>query len=60
MFDIRGRRIFVRSFTDLNGGVQSLRFGGRDDTGRELPSGVYMYRVTSAGIAREGKMIIAR
>jgi hypothetical protein len=60
VYDVRGRRVAERSYGDLEAGLQSLAFDGRDTNGRELPSGVYVYRITAAGIARESKMTITR
>jgi len=34
-------------------------FDGRDGAGRALPSGVYLYRVTSNGTTVTSKMVIA-
>jgi len=60
VYDVRGRRVYVHSYSELNAGLQSLRYGGRDQKGRDLPSGVYVYRITAAGLARESKMTITR
>jgi hypothetical protein len=60
VYDVRGRRVFERSYPGLEEGLQSFRFDGRGRDGRELPSGVYVYRITAGGVARDSKMIITR
>lgn len=42
LIDARGRRLRVIHEGLFEAGAQQLRFDGRDDSGRELPSGVYL------------------
>ncbi|MGD8414933.1 MAG: hypothetical protein PVF33_11920, partial [Candidatus Latescibacterota bacterium] len=60
VFDVKGRRVFAGSYPDIPAGASALHFQGRDEFGRDLPSGIYPYRVISDGIARGGKMTIMR
>ena len=57
--DAAGRR--VRSL-DLHGaaGWQSVRLDARDDSGRPLASGVYMYAVSAGGTTARGKLVVTR
>ena len=59
VFDVAGRRVATREAA-LSAGWQSLRFDGRDTSGRLLPSGVYFYRVTAAGETVTRKLVINR
>jgi len=59
VFDVAGRRVSTRE-AELSAGWQSLRFDGRDTSGRLLPSGVYFYRVNAAGETLTRKLVIHR
>jgi len=59
VFDLAGRRHWTESFT-APAGRHALRWQGRDDRGRALPSGVYVYRVTLPDGAGSGRMVLAR
>jgi hypothetical protein len=59
VFDVRGRRVSDHVVT-LSSGWQDVAFDGRDSAGRALPSGVYFYRLTSGGVSRTEKFVIAR
>jgi len=48
VYDLRGRR--VRDLLEgvrAGGGHYAVPWDGRDDRGRPLPSGVYLYRLTA-------------
>ncbi|MFH1278148.1 MAG: agmatine deiminase family protein [Candidatus Eisenbacteria bacterium] len=60
VFDVRGRqvrRLVDRSFP---GGSHEVTWDGRDDSGREVPSGVYYYRLRAAGIAYSRPAVLIR
>jgi hypothetical protein len=59
VFDVAGRRVATREAA-LDAGWQSLRFDGRDASGRLLPSGVYFYRINAAGETLTRKLVIHR
>jgi hypothetical protein len=59
VYDVAGRRVTAGAMS-LATGWQNVRFDGRDDEGRILPSGVYFYRVQWSGQTRTHKMVIAR
>jgi len=44
IFDTRGRRVRVLADGYLAGGPHTWRWDGRNDAGRELPSGSYLLR----------------
>jgi hypothetical protein len=57
VFDVSGRRV-RRLETTLAAGEGSVAWNGTDDDGREVPSGIYFYRVE--GASRTLKMIRRR
>lgn len=58
VYDVLGR--VVRTLVDKvqQPGVHRVRFEGRDDHGRTLPSGVYLYRLATRGHAESRKLTI--
>jgi outer membrane protein assembly factor BamB len=60
VFDSNGRR--VRSLLDgeAPAGSRSLRWDGRDEDGRALPSGVYFLRLAQGREVWQGRVVIAR
>jgi hypothetical protein len=59
VFDVAGRMLRTMSLQDAVGS-QRIHFDGRNDRGRLLPSGVYLYRVSTEGTTVTRKMVIAR
>lgn len=52
----------VRTLVDRQFAVGTHRvvWDGRDDHGREVASGVYLYRLTAGGVTQEKKMVLVR
>lgn len=49
VFDVAGHRVVSRRLPRVAAGWRTWSFDGRDDTGDPLPSGLYFYRVATAG-----------
>ncbi|MXY49478.1 MAG: S8 family serine peptidase [Gemmatimonadetes bacterium] len=60
IYDLLGRRMRVLADRMLGPGRYALPWNGRDDDGRAVPSGVYLYRMTAGGIEQRGKMLLLR
>jgi uncharacterized protein YbdZ (MbtH family) len=60
VYDVAGRRVYARVYARLAEGWRRLAFDGLDSSGRLLPSGVYFYQVTAAGMTQKQKMVISR
>lgn len=60
VFDLRGRRVRALHSGIHPAGPVELRWNGRDETGREVSSGVYMVRVTTPEISRVVRAVLVR
>ena len=49
VFDISGRMVRRLLDADVAGGRHEVHWNGRDDAGRTLPGGVYLYQLTTQG-----------
>jgi hypothetical protein len=59
--DVRGRLVRVLADEDAAAGVHDRRWDGRDTRGRAMPSGVYVYRLTSgSGDVAAGRVVLLR
>jgi hypothetical protein len=60
IYDVAGRRVYNEHRANVSAGWQRIAYDGRDANGVLLPSGVYFYRVSAAGMATTSKMVIRR
>ena len=60
VFDVAGRRVYGERRSNVLAGWQTFSFDGRDARNAPLPSGVYFFRVTVAGVTATSKMVISR
>jgi hypothetical protein len=60
IFDARGMLVRVLHDGVLGAGDHSISWDGRDDGGRAAAGGLYLYRVSSGGEVRQGKMTLVR
>jgi hypothetical protein len=60
IFDVTGR--LVRTLADGNdaAGEHSVTWNGQDDTGRDMPSGVYITEITSSSGTATGRVVLTR
>jgi len=58
VFNARGQ--IVRDFTDIRTGTHNIVWDRRDNSGREVGSGVYFYRLTSPSVDNVRRMIVVR
>lgn len=59
IFDVKGRRV-ARLGGRFVAGPQTVVWEGREDGGRDLPSGVYLARVRSGSWTQTRKIVLAR
>ncbi len=60
VFALTGQRVAVLHDGPQEAGLHRLRWDGRDDQGRLLASGVYVYRLVTAGGAQTRKLTLLR
>ena len=60
IYDVRGARVRTL-FDDMrDAGPASVTWDGRDDAGRVVSSGVYLYRLSAGGESRTRKMVLLK
>jgi flagellar hook assembly protein FlgD len=60
VFDAGGRRVSTLVHGHLEGGPQVATWDGKDETGREVPSGLYLLRLDALGARRAVKLALVR
>lgn len=60
LYDVTGRVVRTLFAAEMQAGVTTIRFNGRDDQGNPLPSGTYLVRLTTGGISLSKKLIVIR
>jgi uncharacterized repeat protein (TIGR02543 family) len=60
VYDVGGRRVFVDHLRQSSAGWNRYSFEGTDATGKQLPTGVYFYRIKTVDGVRTKKMVIMR
>ncbi len=60
VYNAAGARVATLMNEHLNSGEHEIDWLGRDDTGRNLPSGTYYYRLQQGKNRESGKMALVR
>jgi hypothetical protein len=60
VYDLRGRRVLTLVRGELPAGRHEVAWRGRDATGRGVPSGIYLARLTAQGEQRVAKMMLLK
>jgi hypothetical protein len=60
IFDVTGRKTATLVKKELPPGEYEILWDGRDETGREVGSGVYIYRLKSGNFTQSRKMLLLR
>jgi subtilisin-like proprotein convertase family protein len=58
IFDVSGRKVHTIEQSSLPAGQYSRVWHGRDDSGRQVSSGVYFYKLSGAGFSQTRKMVV--
>ncbi len=60
VYDIRGRQVRKLVAEPLAAGAHEITWHGRDDQGRGLPSGIYLYRLVTPQSSQGGRMVLSK
>ena len=60
VLDVNGRVVRNLVSGDMSGGVHSIIWDGRDDSGTNMPSGIYTYRLTTSTGTLSGRMALVK
>ncbi|HEX5131921.1 MAG TPA: kelch repeat-containing protein [Candidatus Krumholzibacteria bacterium] len=60
VYDVNGAAVRTLFDGTATGGVTSLTWNGRDDDGRAVASGVYFYRLETAGVSTARRMVLLK
>ncbi len=60
VYDLRGRRVARLVDGELPGGRHAVDWQGRDDEGRPVGSGVYLYRLEAGGEVLQNRMTLVK
>ncbi len=60
VYDLLGRQVKTLLDENLMSGRFTVTWDGRDESGGDVPSGVYFYKITSAGFSESKRMILLR
>jgi len=60
VFDIRGRKVQTLVSETLGAGQHAVIWNGSDDSGRQVSSGTYFYRLRADGQTMTNKMLLLK
>ncbi|MFQ5904985.1 MAG: FlgD immunoglobulin-like domain containing protein [bacterium] len=60
IYDVTGRKVSTLVDGELSAGRHSVKWNGRDRFGQEVPSGVYIYRLTAGAHNMARKMVFMK
>ena len=60
LHNIAGQRVATLAHGHREAGEYTLRWDGRDDDGKELASGVYLYRLQAGSRVETRKLLLLR
>jgi flagellar hook assembly protein FlgD len=60
IYDLQGRLIRLLVESVKSAGCYTTFWDGRDEEGRKVPSGVYLYRLRAAEFSQSRKMVLMK
>jgi len=60
IYDIRGRLVRNLARGEVTAGTYSVRWDGKDNSGKEVGSGIYLYRLKADGFIQTKRMVFLK
>jgi hypothetical protein len=60
VYNVQGQRIATLTSGSLSAGRHEVTWQGRDDAGRAVPNGVYLYRLNAGGESLSRRLVLVR
>ncbi|RKZ31506.1 hypothetical protein DRQ36_01895 [bacterium] len=60
VFDMLGRKVNTLTSAEFEAGAHRVIWDGTSDNGRDVSSGVYLYRMTAGDFEANGRMVLLR
>jgi hypothetical protein len=60
IFNVKGRFVTTLVDENLEGGLHTVKWSGRDGAGHELPAGIYFHRLTMEGYTATRKVLLVK
>ena len=60
IYNILGQKIRTLILKQINAGTHSIKWNGKDDLGRNVSSGIYLYKIKTEGFFQTKKMFLLR
>jgi len=60
IYNIQGKLIRSWDFQDQLSGIHEFTWNGKDQNGKSLPSGVYIYRMVAGEFVKSKKMVLLK
>jgi flagellar hook assembly protein FlgD len=60
IFNLAGQKVSTLVSGELNSGAHAVSWDGRDDAGRSLASGVYLYRLDAGELRQHRKLLLIK
>jgi len=60
IYNIKGQRVREFKIENVKCKIYSVVWDGKDDNGREMPSGVYLYKLSGGNVNRTGRMVMIK
>ena len=60
IYDIRGRKVATLVEQIQDAGTNTVKWNGKDDSGRSVAAGVYFYRIHANDFVQTSKMVVVR
>ena len=60
VYDVRGKLVRTLVYEMKEMGEYSLYWDARDETGRQVTSGIYLYQIRAGGFCQTRKMVLLK